>query len=322
MGENMLRHRLHAPKRTVVRSLVVLTALLASGLVAAQAAQADPLTCIPTATLTPADQTVEVTDTATVDLSATDGCGNPLANTAIPVGVINGPNAGLLQNVVTDSAGNGSFSYSSTVTGDDHVVASVPIPLGVVFSNESIVHWVPQVVMTGHSYGLAANGLVKLGPTPQVGPIQTAFTTSTSKCTLAPRVGLLLSAQAVCADVATVKTTVDSSSAGASVANVGLALRLLPAISLRSVSAGSGTNCFGSNGSTEIGFLKIGTKVVISNLVHPAPNTTLNVLGIKLILNQQIPVPGGLTVNAVHLIIPNVEDLVIASATSDIHNCH
>jgi hypothetical protein len=33
-------------------------------------------------------------------------------------------------------------------------------------------------------------------------------------------------------------------------------------------------------------------------------------------------VPGGLTVNAAHVIIPNVEDIVVASATSDIHNCH
>ena len=42
------------------------------------------------------------------------------------------------------------------------------------------------------------------------------------------------------------------------------------------------------------------------------------------ILNEQIPVPGadkGLTVNAVHIKALGLLDVVIASATSDIHNC-
>lgn len=44
----------------------------------------------------------------------------------------------------------------------------------------------------------------------------------------------------------------------------------------------------------------------------------------KLIVNEQVPVEGaehGLTVNAVHLVSPGVADVVIASATSDVHNC-
>jgi hypothetical protein len=105
------------------------------------------------------------------------------------------------------------------------------------------------------------------------------------------------------------------------VANVELGLTGLPAIQLRTVSASSGTGCGGSNGTTEIGFLKIGTKVLISNLVHPGPNTTINILGIKLILNEQIHGPGALTVNAVHLSVGSLENLVIASATTAMTAC-
>jgi len=41
-------------------------------------------------------------------------------------------------------------------------------------------------------------------------------------------------------------------------------------------------------------------------------------------LNEQKPVPGedqGLTVNAAHIIIPGVADVVVASSESDIFNC-
>jgi hypothetical protein len=45
----------------------------------------------------------------------------------------------------------------------------------------------------------------------------------------------------------------------------------------------------------------------------------------KLILNEQLPVPGadfGLTVNAVHLVaLGGATDVVLASSTSDMHNC-
>jgi len=50
----------------------------------------------------------------------------------------------------------------------------------------------------------------------------------------------------------------------------------------------------------------------------------VNVLGITLVFNEQVPVPGadqGLTVNAVHLKALGLL-VVLASATSDIHNCN
>jgi hypothetical protein len=54
----------------------------------------------------------------------------------------------------------------------------------------------------------------------------------------------------------------------------------------------------------------------------PAPNTTINLLVAKVVLNEQIKAPGSLTVNAVHVtVLGTAQDVVIASATSDIHNC-
>jgi hypothetical protein len=59
--------------------------------------------------------------------------------------------------------------------------------------------------------------------------------------------------------------------------------------------------------------------------LHPGANTTVNVLGVTIILNEQTGVPGadqGLTVNAVHVKALGLLDVVIGSSTSDIHNCN
>ena len=60
--------------------------------------------------------------------------------------------------------------------------------------------------------------------------------------------------------------------------------------------------------------------------VNVGPNTTVDVAGLaKLVINEQLPVPGadkGLTVNALHLTgLGGAVDVVVASATSDAHNC-
>jgi hypothetical protein len=67
------------------------------------------------------------------------------------------------------------------------------------------------------------------------------------------------------------------------------------------------------------------------NVANLPPNTTINlILGAKVILNEQTATtgPGGdrvLTVNAVHVLLPPLlglgADVVVASASSDIHNC-
>jgi hypothetical protein len=274
-----------------------------------------------TLSLSPPSQTDEVTSTAALTAHLQNGCGNPLTGALVDFAVLSGPNGGVTASSTTDPAGNATFAYTGSTVGIDTVQAAVSTPAGPISSNTATVNWVPQTIMTGRAYALSAAGVIKVAPVADTGNIATPFTTDTHKCRLGITL-LLLSARTLCSQVATVKTTVDSSTAGASVANLNVAVPKFPGIALRTVSAGSGTNCFGSNGSSEIGFLKVGTRTLISNLIHPAPNSTINILGIKIILNQQIPVPGGLTVNAAHVIIPNVEDIVVASATSDIHNCH
>jgi hypothetical protein len=179
-------------------------------------------------------------------------------------------------------------------------------------------------VMTGRAFALSTNGLLKLPPVADTGFISSQTDSSVNKCVLPVRVGLLLAARGICSNVsiaAPPTSPVPGVSAGASVANVTLALPGLPVIALRSVSAAAGTGCGGSNGTTEIGFLKIGTKVVINNLIHPAPNTIINLLGVKILLNEQIKSPNGLIVNGVDISIGGTLNVLVGSATANIANC-
>jgi hypothetical protein len=179
-------------------------------------------------------------------------------------------------------------------------------------------------VMTGHAFALRTNGLLKLGPIADTGFISGQSDFTVNKCVLPVHVGLLVTVQGICSNVSMAvppTSPVAGVSAGASVANVTLALPGLPVIALRTVSAAAGTGCGGSNGNTEIGFLKIGTKTVISNLIKPAPNTVINLLGVKLILNEQINSPQGLIVNGVDLSVGGTLNVVVASATANIANC-
>jgi hypothetical protein len=113
-----------------------------------------------------------------------------------------------------------------------------------------------------------------------------------------------------------------TSTATASTANAAVGLPGLP-ISTSDVVATSKSTCAGSTGSTTIAFLKIGGTVInIPGAGSPAPNTTVNLLVAKVVLNEQIKTPGSLMVNAVHVtVLGSAQDVVISSATSDIHNC-
>jgi hypothetical protein len=174
--------------------------------------------------------------------------------------------------------------------------------------------------MTGRAFGASAKVLaLTLQPTPDTGPVATAAATTTSTPCTATIAGLL-SAHALCVNVTT-STGPAGSVAKATIADATVGLPLLPTVQVKTIEADSTTLCVGgSSGLAKIALLKVGLTTVVANAT-PAPNTTLNVAGIKLILNEQVPVPGGLTVNAVHIIVPNVADVVLASATSDIHNC-
>jgi hypothetical protein len=97
----------------------------------------------------------------------------------------------------------------------------------------------------------------------------------------------------------------------------------VPVIQIGAVQASSNTTCAGSTGQATIASITVGG-IPLNIDLHPGPNTTINVLGVTLVLNEQSPVPGadqGLTVNAVHIKALGLLDVIIGSATSDIHNC-
>jgi hypothetical protein len=105
-----------------------------------------------------------------------------------------------------------------------------------------------------------------------------------------------------------------------------LSLLGLPTISVTGVQATSLSTCTGATGTTTIGSLRIGGALVA---VSGGPNSSITLPGgSRLIINEQLPVARsdfGMTVNGVHLIVPTSAlggaDVVLASATSDIHNC-
>jgi hypothetical protein len=101
-----------------------------------------------------------------------------------------------------------------------------------------------------------------------------------------------------------------------------------PTITVRAVKSTSTTMCDGSTGTTTIDYLAVGNKVVIAAPTQIAPNTTITVGLVKLVLNEQIrfSTPDkGLTVNGVHATINALglakADVVVASSESDIGNC-
>jgi hypothetical protein len=132
---------------------------------------------------------------------------------------------------------------------------------------------------------------------------------------------LVVSAHSLCANVTTTLAP-GTSTATASVADVSIGLPGLPVISISGLKAVSHSDCSSTSGSTTL-TLTIGGVPVTTSL---APNSVIDLGAAKLILNEQKPVPGadsGLTVNAVHLVVSGLVsgDVVIGSATSDMHNC-
>jgi len=93
-----------------------------------------------TLTLAPSSQnrTVGSTATMTANFSA---CGTPLSGATVQFGDFAGPNAGLTGTGTTDSNGNASFSYSSSLTGTDTWLAAVSNSGGQIFSNAVTVVW-------------------------------------------------------------------------------------------------------------------------------------------------------------------------------------
>jgi hypothetical protein len=226
---------------------------------------------------------------------------------------------------VTVGAG-GTYNWVAAYGGDPNN-NSVTSPCG----SEPVT--VTAQRLTGRAYGLSANATAVLGtvlvnvqPTPDTGFISTTSSSTTSTPCVATLSGLV-SADVLCANVTTVGFP-GKSTASASVADARVGIVGIPTITMRVVKSTSTTTCGGSAGTTTIAFLQVGNTVVIAVPTQVAPNTTINVGVVKLVLNEQIPFSTpdrGLTVNAVHATVnaPGLAkvDVIIASSQSDIGNC-
>jgi len=268
--------------------------------------------------LAPPTQIKVIGTNATVQATLVNGCGDALQGATVQFGVSSGPNVGLTGSGVTDTNGRASFTYSSSVAGQDALLSAVSNPAGTIFSNTVIVNWILPVTMTGRAFGISNSGsLAPIAPTPDTGSVATTTASSTTTPCVQSIPGSI-SASVLCANVTTVlgppTSTARAYVAGASVTPA--------SIVLRGVQATSTSNCSnGSSGTTTIAFLKIGTTTVIDTTGNPTPNTTINLGVVKVVLNEQIPFAGGLTVNAVHITVGTLLNVIVSSATSDIHDC-
>jgi hypothetical protein len=246
--------------------------------------------------------------------------------TGTPFATANGPLVGRTANsgdVTTGPAG--TYNWVATYNGD----ANNP-PITSPCGSEQVT--VTSQVLTGRAYGLTASAtlgsatLLNVVPTPDTGPVSTSSSSTTSTPCVATLSGIL-QAHVLCANVTTVGSPARST-ATASVADATVGLPAIPTVSLRTIQSSSTTTCAGSTGTTTIAFLKVGNTVVIPTLTTVAPNTTVTVGPVSLVLNEQIPFTTpdeGLTVNAVHLRVNVVglarTNIIIASSESDIGNC-
>lgn len=193
---------------------------------------------------------------------------------------------------------------------------------------------VVALLMTGRAYGLSASGLITINPRPDTGEVATKVASTTPPECVSRLGNLTLSAQTLCVNVTT-QLLPSRSRATATVERVSIG-SLVPGmrpVSMAGVSAFSESRCGEATGSGDIADLTVGDKTV--PMGYP-PNKVIYLTGngpngARLVLNEQILTegPGGdrvLTVNAAHLIIPKSlltprQDVIVASATSDIHGC-
>ncbi|GLZ30063.1 hypothetical protein Lesp02_22530 [Lentzea sp. NBRC 105346] len=211
----------------------------------------------------------------------------------------------------TDAAGVASCGIASV---DQPLNATATVAVTAKFAGDD--YYEPSQVdatvglryLTGRGFGVGAAPLLQ--PTPDTGQVRVARATTTSPPCVATISGVI-TARAVCASVVTTLAP-GTSTATASVAQLSVGV-----VALRDITATSRSTCGGSTGNVTLGSLTVaGLPVGFTT----APNTTIPFPGGRIVLNEQVPVPGGLTVNGAHIVLPGV-DVVVASATSDIHNC-
>jgi hypothetical protein len=243
-------------------------------------------------------------------------CTTPIATSTAAVS-----GDGTYHSAVATTGAAGTYNWAASYGGDAANNAVGPTACGA----ESVT--VTPQIMTGRAYGLSASAstlglqLVNIAPIPDTGSVSTSAATTTAPPCVASLSGLI-TAGVLCAKVVT-SLGPSGSVADASVDSTTIGVAALPVITVGAVQSESRTTCAGSSGTTTIAYLAVGGVVVISKPTPITPNTKLSVLGVSLTLDEQTPVTGGLTVNAVHVSVIGLVnlDVVLASSTSDIHNC-
>jgi uncharacterized repeat protein (TIGR01451 family) len=186
--------------------------------------------------------------------------------------------------------------------------------------------------MTGLAYGVRATvGVLTVPPFSSTGQVANSLASTTpQRCGLAVALAVV-KATSLCGSVTTAIGP-GRSTAVATAADLTIDTGILgvPVIKATEVQATSRSSCGSASGGTTITSLVIGGKAIV---VTGTANTVISLPGVpgaKLVVNEQVPSAGPgsdgvLTVNGLHLIVPAGPllgiDLVLASATSDIHNC-
>ncbi len=261
---------------------------------------------------------------APITLSGTlseDGA-TPIAGRTVTFTLGSGASA---QSCTGTTGANGSASC--TISQVNQPASSTTVPVTAVFAGDgyyqpaSASATVKFQYLTGRAFGLESSGLVGISPTPDTGAVQTASAgTFGPPCVVS--ISGLISADTLCAKVVT-SVNPGTATATSSVQDATIGVPGVPVIKVGVVQATSSTGCTGSTGSASIASISVGG-IPVNVAVRPGPNTTVTVLGVTLVFNEQIPVTGadqGLTVNAVHIKALGLLDVVIASSTSDIGNC-
>lgn len=231
---------------------------------------------------------------------------------------------------VTDANGSASCTIPSVA---QPLGGSASVPVSAAFAGDA--YYLPSNAsatavlnyLTGRAFGLSADIKLlllnlTLPPQPDTGQIRSADPLTTTTPCAASVDSLLITAHGLCPNV-TVTTAPGKSVGTSTVQDVSIGIPGLPVIKATAIKATATTTCSAATGAVSISSLTVAGVPVNLDV---APNTSIDLGGgARLLLNEQIPVAGadhGLTVNALHLtVLGKTVDVVVGSATSDIHNC-
>jgi hypothetical protein len=177
----------------------------------------------------------------------------------------------------------------------------------------------------GHSYALRST-LALLPPVvvSDTGVVSTASRSSTEKSAVSAS-NQLVSTSALTAAV----TTGDAKSTGRATAeNVTIGIPGVPVIRAAAVRATAESVCdldgFHASGSGGVTIESLSIGGIPQNTATVAPNKVIRVGPATITLNEQKPVPGssaGIMVNAIHVAVPGIAEVVVSAAESSIRNC-